>query len=331
MKTIQVEISEEERAALEILRGLRVGVLAAAVLAREVVRAGRGSERRARRCVELGEEALRVGEKSVTFERAVKEALEARKDRRARTLSDFRYITRRFMARCPGLAGRRVRAITAAECRQYIDQAFETPRQRYKAHAILSGVFRTAQLRGWCGANPMHCVEKTRVREREIAILTQEEIARLLQAAREYEQGKCLTAVGLMLYAGLRPHEVARLSWSDISLRHGCICIRPQHSKTGGARRVTIHRPLMRILREQRGSGRICPPKWMHHWRRLHQAAGFSLWCPDVLRHTFASHHLAHFRSYMALQLEMGHRSAELLRTRYVNMPEEATLFAECR
>ena len=32
------------------------------------------------------------------------------------------------------------------------------------------------------------------------------------------------------------------------------------------------------------------------------------------------SHHLATFRSYTELQLEMGHRSADLLRTRYVAM-----------
>ena len=71
----------------------------------------------------------------------------------------------------------------------------------------------------------------------------------------------------------------------------------------------------------------MCPPCWAQHWSRLHRAAGFSRWQPDVLRHTFASHHLAHFRSYAALQLEMGHRSAELLRTRYVSEPEGESIF----
>ena len=63
--------------------------------------------------------------------------------------------------------------------------------------------------------------------------------------------------------------------------------------------------------------------------RRLHKEAQFTLWQPDILRHTFASHHLAHFRSYAVLQVEMGHRSAELLRTRYVHMPEKDNLFSE--
>ena len=62
----------------------------------------------------------------------------------ARTLCDFRYVTRRFMKRCPGLERRRVRSITAAECAAYIAAAFETPRQRQKARLTLSGVFSTA-------------------------------------------------------------------------------------------------------------------------------------------------------------------------------------------
>lgn len=323
MKMIQIIATEEEMAALSILRKLQMGVLSAALLAKEAARIGRGSERRAQRCLQLGEKALHEGERTVSFAHAVQVALEARKDRRPRTLSDFRYMAKRLMTRCPGLAERRVRALSPVECAGYLKQAFDTPRQQVKGHAIMSGIFRTAQQRGWCAANPMHNVEKPRVIEKEIPILTQGEIARLLHTAQSYKQGVCLPAVGLMLYAGLRPHEVARLSWADINLEHGSICIRPRHSKTGGARRVTILPPLRQLLQAHfKCEGSICPPGWLREWGRLHRAAGFSLWQPDILRHTFASHHLARFRSYAALQLEMGHRSAELLRTRYVNMPQ---------
>ena len=85
---------------------------------------------------------------------------------------------------------------------------------------------------------------------------------------------------------------------------------------------MTIHPPLERILRhiQKADHERICPPNWRRHWTALHRAAGFPHWQPDVLRHTFATHHLATFRSYPELQLEMGHRSADLLRTRYVAM-----------
>lgn len=99
-----------------------------------------------------------------------------------------------------------------------------------------------------------------------------------------------------MLYAGIRPHEVERLTWAQIDLENETIAIEARHSKTGGSRSVTIHPPL----------------------RRFHRLLPFR-WEPDVLRHTFATYQLKQFRSYTELQYEIGHRSSSLLRTRYVN------------
>ena len=307
---------------MEILRSTGVDVLEAALVAKEALEAGRGRVKRARKCVELGAEELRRREKTVTFERAVEEALEARKDKRKRTVCDFRYITKRLMKLCKGIAKRRMRSITPQECAEYLRKAFNTPAQRNKARLTLSGVFSTAVKRGWCAENPVSKVEAEKVEEKRIEPLSMEEIERLTDAAEQYNGGSCLAAVGIMLYAGVRPHEVERLRWGDVHPEDSVICIAPRHSKTGGARHVTIHPPLARILsRVQKAPEEpICPPNWRKRWAALRRAAGFTAWQPDVLRHTFATHHLATFRSYAELQLEMGHRSAELLRTRYVAM-----------
>ena len=323
--------NEKIRAAMEVLKSTGVDILEAALVAKEALAAGRGRVKRARACIQAGEEEMRRREKTVAFARAVEVAMEARRDRRARTVVDFRYICRRFMKRCKGLAQRRVRGITPEECAAWIAEAFDTPRQRNKARLILSGVFSTACKRGWCAENPVRRVEPERVVEKRIEILSAEEIERLMTAAQEYEGGKCLAAVGMMLYGGIRPHEVERLRWEDVKER--VICISPQHSKTGGARCVTILPPLKRLLSKvaqrkrlsaRAAHQRICPPNWRKHWTGLHYAAGWrpcsAPWQPDVLRHTFATHHLAMFRSYAELQVEMGHRSAELLRSRYVAM-----------
>ena len=320
MKTNQSK--NEERAAIEVLRQTGVNVLEAALVAKEALVAGRGRVTRARECISAGAETLRAREKTVTFATAVEAALEERQDRRKRTLTDFRYITARLMKRCKGLAKRRVRSITSQECAGYLREAFDTPRQRNKARLILSGVFSTAMQHGWCGENPIRKVKPERIEEKRIEILSHEEIERLISTASVYAGGVCLAAVALMLLAGVRPHECERLIWSDIRLDSGVIIISPQHSKTGGARCVTIHPPLERILRrvQKAAHERICPPNWHKLWAGLHKAAGFTHWQPDVLRHTFATHHLATFRSYAELQLEMGHRSAALLRTRYVAM-----------
>ena len=310
----------EDIAALEILRRTGVNIVDAALVAKAALEVGRGQVKRAMKCVRIGAEELKRQERTVTFEKAVAAALEARKERRSRTQSDFRYITRRFMKRCKGLAQRRVRSIRSEECARYIEEAFDTPSQRAKARRVLSGVFGTAMKRGWCSENPVARVEVPTVKENPIEILTSQEIERLLQNARQYEGGCCLAAVGLMLYAGIRPHEVARMGWEDIDMDGRSICIAPQHSKTGGARLVSIHAPLLRLLQTCKQGGRICPPQWLRHWRELRKQAGFTTWQPDVLRHTFASYHLRYFRDYTALQYETGHRDSSLLRTRYVNM-----------
>ena len=226
------------------------------------------------------------------------------------------------MRKCKGLAKRRVRSITPLECAEYLRQAFDTPRQRNKARLILSGIFSTAMLHGWCAENPVRKVKPEKIEEKRIKILSNEEIERLTETAATYAKGACLAAVAIMLLAGVRPHECERLRWRDVRLDSKVIVISPQHSKTGGARCVTIHPPLAKILRrvQKADHERICPPNWRRHWAALHREAGFTHWQPDVLRHTFATHHLATFRSYAELQLEMGHRSAELLRTRYVAM-----------
>ncbi|MBQ5665476.1 MAG: tyrosine-type recombinase/integrase [Akkermansia sp.] len=316
---------EADNAALEILRSTGADVLEAALVAKSAMEAARGKVKRALKCIIAGAEALRQQEKTVSFEKAVEAALEARKDRRTRTLYDFRYFTRRFMLRCKGLAKRRVRSITPQECSEYIEKAFDTPRQRQKARLILSGVFSTAMKRGWCDANPVARVEAPRVVEQPVPILTPQEIEQITTTAETYQGGSCAAAVGMMLYAGIRPHEVARLTWAQVDLQARAIYILPRHSKTGGARRVTIHRPLMRILsrHQQPDTETICPRNWLHHWRELRRAAGWDSpahrWPQDALRHTFASYHLSHFRSFAELQVEIGHRDATLLRTRYVD------------
>ena len=328
--------TDDETAALALLKSTKLPLLEAAQVACAAVRAGRGKMKRVLRCIAAGEEELKRRERTVTFEKAVEAALEARKHRRTRTLCDFRYVTRRFMKRCPGLARRRVRSITAAECAAYIDAVFETPRQRQKARLTLSGVFSTAMKRGWCSENPVARVEAPRVVEKTVPILSPEEAEQLVQAAREYKGGICLPAVGLMLYAGIRPHEVARLHWGDVDLAGKRVIIAPQHSKTGGARPVTLLRPALQLLSaggHRPAPQRICPPQWLRHWRAVRQQAGWNRltrpWPQDVCRHSFASYHAAHFRNLHELQLQMGHRSTDLLRTRYLNLPneEEATIY----
>lgn len=316
---------KKEIAALELLKSTGVDILAAAQLTCIALKIGHGKIKRTLRCLTEGEKVLKQQAHTVSFAKAVEEAMAARTEKRARTQSDFRYMTRKFMKRCPKLNARRVRSITPEECARYIEMAFDTPRQRQKARLILSGVFGTAVKRGWCSENPVAKVEVPKVKEKTVPILTPDEIEALKKEAESYQSGICAAAVGIMLYAGIRPHEVARLSWEQIDVPGQAIYILPQHSKTGGARKVTIHKPLLHILQQHRqeSNSRVCPPNWLRHWRELRRLAGWNSpahpWPPDTLRHTYASYHISYFRNYAELQIEIGHHDATLLRTRYID------------
>ncbi|MDO4818529.1 MAG: tyrosine-type recombinase/integrase [Akkermansia sp.] len=317
---MNTEITEEEQLALGVLRCCGGSVLELAILAKETLEAGRGRMRRARECVRLGEEQIRLREKTVTFRKAVEAALEERekKKRRARTVTDFRYYCKRLMARNPGLAERRVRSITSEDCRTYLQKAYgESSSQYRKARAIMSGVFSTAIRHEWCDVNPVSRVEVPDVIEKPIEPLTLEEVERLEEAAQRPEHQDMQLSLHLMLYCGIRPTEVSRIDPErDIDWQHAQVLVRPTTSKTGGGRVVPLRKA-------GSISVRTIPRRWVHRWRALRRAAGWNKeavhpWRPDICRHTFATYHAAHFRNFPALQLEMGHRDASLLRTRYV-------------
>ncbi len=282
-----------------------------------------------RRVLREGIAAVRAQEQTVSFAHAAKESLARRvaAGRRATTLRDLRHFIRRLL-RVPGLAERPLRAMNTAECRQVLEAAFAGSAHSFrKGRVVLHSIFAYGLRQQWCSVNPVSVMEVPAVEEKEIMPLTLPECRRLVEVAKTPHFLDCLPALGLMLFAGVRPGEVARLRWADIHCSEGVLTIAARHSKTGGARRVELCAPLRKMLRRQRpaGEGLLCPPRWGKRWQRLRQVAGLAgaarRWVPDVLRHTFASYHALTHRNLPALQLQLGHRDSRLLMTRYLNLP----------
>ena len=135
---------------------------------------------------------------------------------------------------------------------------------------------------------------------------------------------ECLPAIGLLMFAGVRPREVHRLTWKDIDLEENSITIHSLCSKTGGVRQVEIFSSLKRLLApfaNGQKNERVCPKNWQKRWRDIRNDSGFkNVWVQDILRHTYASYHAKRFKDLPRLQLNMGHYNLSLLRSRYVNM-----------
>lgn len=261
-----------------------------------------------------GVEALREERRTVSFATAAWESVEARGDKRPTTRRDLRHFVRR-MLRLDGVAERPLRLMRTEECRTILQRAFGNSIHSFrKGRAILHSIFVHGRAQGWCTENPVSCIKPPVAKEQMITPLSLEEIRRLEQTAHRPEHRKMLFSLALMLYAGVRPGEICRLQPArDILWAERLIIIRPIASKTGGGRTIPLRKSF-----DLKESACIIPKNWATRWRNLRRAAGFTTWQPDVLRHTFASYHAAYYRNIPELQLEMGHRNAHLLHTRYV-------------
>ena len=166
--------------------------------------------------------------------------LETKKNLRPESLRDIRYLGSRLIKSNPKFGETYFSELKPALCEQYLYSAFKTPSQFNKARTMLYGLFEFALKREWCDKNPIKLIEKQKVIEKEIIPLSNAQTESLLKSAENAKKRDCLPAVGLLLFAGIRPREVRRLKWKDIDLEEGFITVRSQCSKTGGVRHVEI-------------------------------------------------------------------------------------------
>ena len=239
------------------------------------------------------------------------------------SIRDIRCIGNRLLRTSPEFGKRNFSELSVAECEEWLNAAFHTNPQFNKARTMLHGLFEFALRREWCDKNPIKRIERKKVVEKEIQPLKLAETKRLIKTAQR-ESPIYAVVAALLVYTGIRPREVRRITWRDIDTEEKTITVRSQCSKTGGVRQVEIPPVLNRLLiahsRELKEE-KICPPNWQRRWRKIRNNSGFrGRWVQDVLRHTYASFHAKNYADLPRLQLNMGHRDQSLLHSRYINM-----------
>ena len=271
--------------------------------------------------IEVGLRHIRTNEMSLVDGFAL--YLKSKQHLRPDSIRDIRCIGNRLLRTNPELGKRNFSELTVSECDEWINAAFTTAPQQNKARAMLHALFNFALRREWCDKNPIKRIERKKVVEKEIQPLKLSETKRLITTAQR-ESPNCAVAAALLVYTGIRPREVRRLTWRDIDTEEKTITVRSQCSKTGGVRQVEIPPVLNRLLiahSSEFKEGKICPTDWQRRWRKIRDNSGFrGRWVCDVLRHTYASFHAKCYADLPRLQLNMGHRDLSLLRSRYVNM-----------
>lgn len=182
-------------------------------------------------------------------------------------------------------------------------------------HRTISAVFAYAMHSELVTDNPFRRVKKPTVETRDgVEVFTPGQMAALLTAANS----AWLPALAIGGFAGLRPEELRRLDWEEIDFKGGFIEIKASKSKTGKRRLVAVSKNLSAWLAPYVGeSGRVVKPNERKHRLAAMKSAGLERWPADVLRHSFASYHVAQHKDLNATALELGHTSTKMLFQHY--------------
>ncbi len=213
-----------------------------------------------------------------------------------------------------------------------------SPKSRVAYLINLATVFSWGVEKGHVSINPCAKIQRPTIDDHPPGILTVPECARLLSAALATDsptlkRGKKLQLLGyvsICLFAGVRPEEVQRMTWNEIHLEDQYLEVSALKSKTRRRRIVTISQALAAWLSEVTvPQGKIAPVNTVKRLRALRKLAGIEVWPHDVLRHSFASYHLAQHESAERTALQMGHAGTQMLFAHYRELvrPKDAAAF----
>lgn len=224
-----------------------------------------------------------------------------------------------------------VSEIKPVEIEEAIDLAFKTPRQFDNAKRTIRPAFSFALKRDYVSENPFARIEPRKIKKREVCIATLKECRAVIDACADLKKRNllpksylldctaCLPAVVIQLFAGVRPKEIQRLQWEHIDFDHGFIKVDHDVAKTRSVRIIPIEanlRAWLELTPKKERYGNVVPGSYGAKIKAIRYVAGISQ-KQDVLRHSFASYHLAAYADMKALQEAMGHGTSEMVLKHY--------------
>ncbi len=239
----------------------------------------------------------------------------------------------------PILGDKLVCDIGHEDIRKALTVAYPTAHGYNLALRNLRPAFGLAVREGWATANPCDRLKPRDTTRNEIAILTLNQSRKVMASALDYSQRGndwpeylkvdatgATAALALMLFAGVRPAEVARLDWENVNLNDGTVFVSAQKSKTDRSRFFdmpdTLKAWLATVPVTER-TGAVVPLNWKKCWQAIRREAGISDQ-RDQLRKTFASCHLQAFNDVKATRAIMGHEVGDVLFTNYRGLVSKA-------
>lgn len=262
------------------------------------------------RAIEIALPLLRASGRHITVEMMMADFTEAKAAGwRSKTAVNFRTVARMFNEQFGSLM---VTDVTAKLLNAWLE-SFGRPAYAAGLVRSIRPAFSWAVRQGMIPDSPFSKLEPIRVPARQgVDVFTPEEARRLMQTAPD----DCKAAYAMLLFAGIRPVELTRLTWGAV--RDGFIHLTPDVTKTAQVRNVEIEPNLAAWLAAagpHATEESVCPPWWNHKNRMTRRAAGL-VNRQDTARHSYATYHLAKYHNRTALEENMGHSqgSAMLMR-----------------
>lgn len=229
--------------------------------------------------------------------------------RREKTIAGYAHFADRLLSHFPG---ERVGDVTGARLEAWFE-ALGLSGETWNWHRrVASSLFGWCVRKGLASGNAAGMIEVAIIDRGGVEILTTAQSAALMRAAEKLRP-TMLPYLALGLFAGLRPTELRRLDWRAVEPSH--IRIGSGVAKARSMRLVDVRPTLAAWLDgRRRESGAIEYSR--RHLREVVDAAGIE-WTPDILRHTFASMHLADGGDPAATAFQLGHAGIAVLDTHY--------------
>jgi integrase len=199
-----------------------------------------------------------------------------------------------------------------------------SPRSSNQELMLLSHMFRMAIRWRYTDRNVISNVDKMKVPEKPHRFLSQEEIERLVEAAKESYIHPLIVTV---LHTGMRRSELFNLKWSDIDFDQKTVTVQAKedwHTKNYKSRTIQLTPALEKVLREQRKSqselgvrseyvftyqGRRIVADISKSLKKVLKRAKIENVTLHTLRHTFASQLAMAGVSLMDVKELMGHQN----------------------
>jgi integrase len=266
----------------------------------------------------------RRGQVNVTVPELARDFLASRRERGAgaRHLTSLRCVLARFGEAFPSV---RVSDVRSEELENWLRGIGGSSVTFNSYRTLVHSLFAFGVRRKVCADNPVKNVEREKVKRGKVGILTVDQLRLLLDKS----SGDVRATLAIGAFAGLRPEEIARLTWEEVDLANKRIEVNELKAKTGSHRFVEVLPCLDAWLRPLVGSGSVQGNNFRRRYEEGRRKAGFALrgnqerqregqdeslipWLHDALRHSFASYHLARFGQLDKLALQLGHESTRV-------------------